>query len=382
MLKHAIKGVLAILWMSFFAAGILPAADWQYGIVDPSGSGDFSSLRIDKYGNAHVAYLDEMVQFPGLPGIGVLKYGFWDRKLQRWFATVVDRGGGWSSLALDSKQYPHISYNDNGNLKYAHWNGSSWQTQVIRVPSRRIEFYTSIALDANDNPSVSYYETAPPSDPIVFRLRVVSWNGEAWLLRVADPAHGSGKFNSMASDSAGKPQIAYANVIYENSSLRYARWNGQSWDVEILEGKDNPVPMHSVALFTDKNDVPHIAYTDASKNLIKYATRRDGKWQIETVDSIVAEGFPDRNAIALDEQGNPYIGYCDAGLRQLKVAHRENQKWVVETVDKSVPCFTPSVLVDQDSILVTYGSRGQQGGLRFARKSLRASTENSALVEK
>ena len=82
--KLAIKGVCAILWMGFLAAGILPAADWQHGVVDPSGSGDFSSLRIDRNGNAHVAYFDESarVMADGVDHLGVLKYGFWDQKFK------------------------------------------------------------------------------------------------------------------------------------------------------------------------------------------------------------------------------------------------------------------------------------------------------------
>ena len=221
-----------------------------------------------------------------------------------------------------------------------------------------------------------------PSSRLSFGFASSPGMAEAWVLRVADPTHGSGKFNSMASDAAGNPQVAYSNVIYGNASLRYAHWNGHSWDVEVLEGKDSPEFMYSVSLVVDKDDLPHIVYTDARRNLIKYATRRDGKWQFQIVDSLVAEAFPDRNAIALDEEGNPYISYCDAGLRHVKVAHRENQRWVVETVDENVPCYTTSVQVNQDSIWVTYGSDAHQGGLRFARKSLRAAPEKSAMPAK
>jgi len=338
----------------------LPRAVWQIGLVDSSG-GNYSSLRIDRYGNAHLAYVDSEN--------AVLKYSFWDHNLQKWFTTSLDRSQGFCSLTLDSKQFPHISYLDygTGKLKYAHWDGSTWQKAAIEISAKEISFYTSIALDSKDQPSISFYEYFSAGGDNDLHLRVVSWNGSMWELRTADNTRGSGKFNSIAVDSAGNPQVAYADVAYENSSLRYARWNGGSWHTAVLEGADGPKYMHSVSLLLDSKDIPHIAYTDAGTNQVKYATQRDGKWQFELVDSLEREAFPDRNGIALDEQGNPYISYCDAGRNEVRVAYRKDQKWMAEIVDKGVPCYTSSVQVAHGTIWVTYGAGSQ--GLKVARKN-------------
>ena len=354
----------------FLLASILQAGQWQVGVVEGSVGGKYSTLRMDKFGNAQVCHCD-IAQ-------GLLQYSFWDHLLDKWFTTTVGRCGGFSSLALDSKQYPHISYpgGGNGNVVHIYWDGSSWKTEPIELHAHVINYYTSIILDSNDYPSISYYEENGDGEHYL-RLRVLAWNGKFWEARTVDSDFGSGKFNSMAIDSKGNPQIAYGNVQYENAGLRYARWNGHSWDVEVLEGKGVPgTSMWSVAMVLGKDDIPHIAYTDVKNQNVKYATKRNGQWEFEAVDSLEGVGYPDRNGIALDEQGNVYISYYDSGRGWLKVAHRKNGKWVTEVVDRNFAGFTSSLQISQGNIWVTYASEtGQQ--LKFARRPVKQA-EHSA----
>ena len=286
---------------------------------------------------------------------------------------------GFCSLTLDSKQYPHISYNSNGQLKYAYWDGSSWQKQTIPVPSKLLVFYTSIALDTNDNPSITYFESDSAAGEQVVRLRVVTWNGSVWELVTADKTYGSGKFNSIAVDSAGRPHIAYGNIIYENSGLRYAHWDGTSWNNEILDGAGGPgSARQAVALILDKQDIPHIAYSDVNHGIVKYATKVAGKWQMQAVDSVGKVAYPDRNGIALDEQGTPYISYYDVRAGVLKVAHRKDQKWLSEVVDSGFAGFTSSLQIHEGTIWLTYSS-GNGSGLKFARRRIESPDSEARL---
>src|SRR5262245_17409481 len=88
------------------AATAVRAENWRIETVDTSGAGMSSSLKIDKEGNAHVCYV--------IAHGGALKYAIWEHSLNRWFTMVVEDVAGGCDLALDSKQRPHIAYEDFG----------------------------------------------------------------------------------------------------------------------------------------------------------------------------------------------------------------------------------------------------------------------------
>jgi hypothetical protein len=357
------RTILALL-ATVLSASATSGVQWQIGVVDSGIGGEYSSLRLDKWGNAHVAYVDS--------NDANLKYAFWDHQLNKWFTTTLDRTRGFCSLALDSEQRPHISYLDYGDarVKYARWTGATWEKQSIPVRAKNISFYTSIALTLDDRPSITYYEYEGPDGEQELHLRNVTLSAGQWELRTVDSTPGSGKFNSIATDSRGYQQIAYGNVKYEDASLRYANWNGRSWSVEILEGAGQPgTSMWSVSLCVDKADRPHIAYTDVRNRLIKHAVKTNGKWNLEVVDSIRKEGYPDRNGIALDDAGNLYISYFDAGAGLLKLAHKEGRQWVTETVDRGFAGFTNSLQICQGAIWLTYSDQSRKD-LKFARRML------------
>lgn len=358
--QNSHRSAMLVLLGGLAVMATAKAGGWEIGTVEGALGGEYSSMQFDTYGNAHVAYEAE----------GSLQYSFWDHDLKRWFTTTLDKATGFCSLTLDSKQHPHISYPQFGELRYTFWDGKSWHKQTVHLPSEQTTFYNSIALDPKDNPRITYYENFLPSGENIIRLRMVAWNGKFWELMTIDQDRGSGKFNSLAIDSAGRPHVAYGNVQYENAGLRYASWDGTRWNDEILEGAGMPgTYRQAVMLILDKHDVPHIAYTDVLNQIVKYATQVNGKWRFQDVDAIGRAAFPDRNGIALDEQGNPYISYYDSETGVLKVAHRQGQKWVSEVVDGGFAGFTSSLQIHDGTIWLTYsGGAGQ--GLRFARRTV------------
>jgi hypothetical protein len=366
--KPRLTSLLALTLFSLYPTAVLPAAVWQVQVVDPGGGGKHSTLMFDKAGNAHAVYWNEPLQ--------EVRYVFWDHHLNKWFMMkVADHSLGYCSMALDSHQRPHVVFLD-GQLKYAHWDGTSWKAEAIHLGAKLIEYYTSIALDSEDHPMITYYEIfSNSSADAVLRLRSVKFTGQSWELNTVDRGLGSGKFNSMAIGKDGVPQIAYANVHDETAGLRYARRNGNLWETKVLENQY----MLSVKLVLDKDNNPHIAYTDAMNAAVKYARLRAGNWQLHVVDRMDRAAFPDRHGMALDDDGNPYISYYDEGLGALKVAHLEGEKWMAEVVDDSFSGFTSSIQIANGEIVVMYYDT-VNNSLKCARRPLQSAGAVSAKV--
>ena len=81
-----------------------------------------------------------------------------------WSIQTVDENGDgfWLSMALDSKDNPHLCYIDYVDgyyrnptyLTYASWNGSNWLIQNVTYSSHVGD--VNLALDSNNNPHVAY----------------------------------------------------------------------------------------------------------------------------------------------------------------------------------------------------------------------------------
>jgi hypothetical protein len=352
-------------------AGGMEAANWRIDMVDQSGTGQFTSLKVDSEGNAHMAYVID-------DNRAALKYAFLDHRLQRWFTMKVAEGASFPSLVLDSKQRPHISWADAGTvpgckLRYAYWDGTSaWKQEAIPLPAETVAYYTSLAMDAHDNPSISYYEYDGPrgTDKRV-RMRVVIWNGRNWVNTLVDGSNQSGKFSSLAVDARGFLHLAYANVNAGTAGMRYGLWDGSSWKLEVVDAYEQ---VHAYVgqgayIVLDKAGDPHISYLNVSYPSVRYAVRKDGHWTIQVVDRMERAGYPDRNALALDNQDRPYLAYYDAGLGLLRFAHREGTNWLAETVDGNGSGYTSSLQVDNDTVWISYADTGS-GGVKVARAAL------------
>ena len=60
------------------------------------------------------------------------------------------------SIAMDSKDQPHITYMDvaNGPLKYAKKLDGTWNVGIVGDVAPAAGWYNSLAIDSNDRPHV------------------------------------------------------------------------------------------------------------------------------------------------------------------------------------------------------------------------------------
>jgi hypothetical protein len=140
-------------------------AQWNREIVDQgmiegaSDVGVHSSIALDNVDNPHVSYAryEAFDDFPNDLKYARKQNGTWQIESP----DIVGSVGYYTSIALDTRNAPHISYWDQGNqaVKYSYWNGTKWVASVVNSPAS-LWHYTSLKLDQNDLPHLAYCDTA------------------------------------------------------------------------------------------------------------------------------------------------------------------------------------------------------------------------------
>ncbi|MHC4752651.1 MAG: hypothetical protein ACYTFW_22615, partial [Planctomycetota bacterium] len=196
-----------------------------------------------------------------------------------WSVDIVDgeypdsEVGMWTNVVCDSRDRPRCSYyeGDDNCLKYAAWNGTSWDREVVDVGGPTDPFsvgrYNCMVIDSQDKCHISY------RDRNKFRLKYAVQDGMGgWDIQVVDDPNvtdpvgngrvGVGRYTSIDLDSNEHPHISYTDL--DNGCLKYARWNGSSWEVENVYCTAISLSITGTSIQIDSNDHPHIAFGDTS----------------------------------------------------------------------------------------------------------------------
>jgi hypothetical protein len=268
-----------------------------------------------------------------------------------------------NSLALDSRQVPHISYYGDGQILYASRVDTTWTIELVDSVGD-VGYYTSLALDANDAPHISYFDLANAD------IRYATKAPGYWVNEVVDSVGSVGQWGSLALDGNGNPGITYFDNT--NGDLKYAKRANGVWTIEIVDSAG--VVGFYTSLAIDALGQACVSYLDL-EGALKFARRTSTGWTPETVESGVNVGA--YSSLALDPSGYAHISYADLGFETLKYAREISSGWMTETVDATdfPGHFTSIQLAGGTSPRISYVARETNQLLYAARAAFGWSIE-------
>jgi hypothetical protein len=188
---------------------------------------------------------------------------------------TVSNVGLSTSLVLDASGNPVVSYLDgtNSNLGILHCNdpNCSGNNESIQAPDTLgdVGLYTSLVLDANGNPVVSYYELGAGN------LKVLHCNdpncapgGDS--IQAPDTTGDVGSFTSLELDFSGNPVISYYDFSNQDLKLLHCNDPNCASGGDSLTSSDTAGDVGQYAsLEIDVNGSPVVSYYDVSNGDLK-----------------------------------------------------------------------------------------------------------------
>lgn len=189
-----------------------------------------------------------------------LRYVFWDGS--QWvpeFCDTEGSSGNYNSIIIEGEDEAHVAYSSTAptiGLKYAYRNGADdWITSFVDTEMTSEPIGMSIALAEDGNPRISYNT---PEE-----LRYASWNGSSWDIETVFPLAtidlgdtGANEYGTSLALYQGQPHIVHCSL--DAQSLLYSWNDGTCWQTDSIYPLGANLGDPDFAL--DSQGRPHIAF--------------------------------------------------------------------------------------------------------------------------
>ena len=271
---------------------------------------------------AHISYHDHQDARHFRPEKGdaiyaVLNDGGWDVE------PLFDQGhDGWDNrITTDAQGRPHISaidpeeFGGEGVKYYGQDDAGNWTVETIGTGPLTYKYATSIAIDPDGSPHISYYDQKDKS------LALASRDDSGWIFDTVDDDGETGLFSSLVIDQSGRFHISY--FLKESSSsgvVKYATKgpDDRTWEIRDVDtlsklafGFVGARNITSLALDGDGN--PWVAYSDEKR--LSLAVWDGSDWTIDSVVDAGSKTLGQLVSLKLDSQGRPHIAYFEVSSK-------------------------------------------------------------------
>ncbi|MFC2048989.1 hypothetical protein ACFLR5_02065 [Elusimicrobiota bacterium] len=269
------------------------------------------SIALDANGNPHALFDSAEDIYYGKSNDGGVN---WSTSSVQ---TATSLGYWQMSIAIDGADNPHLAYKEDfptDSLKYARYDGSSWHIDYADNNSNTGR-NPSIALNGSGIPRISYYYLTG-QDHYFAKYSTAT---DSFDLELIDNSSGQIAFNALALDANDNPHVAYYDG--NTANIKYAYHDGASWVPTTIDyGVGTGIGDYSsryCSIALDGEGYPHITYRDQPNKDLKYAAYDGVKWSTATIDSEGDVGY--WSSIAIDGAGTVHIAYTSPS--GIKAAH-------------------------------------------------------------
>ena len=318
--------------------------------------GNGSSIAVDPQGVTHLVYYDAPAQ--------TMKYATRNTKGQWSNTQLIDNSlpqqGVYLSMALDNLGQPNVAYFDgqNGDLEFATYNGTVWNTQSVDVKNST-GAYPSLVFDRNGYALITYYRKT--SGDLRAARRGV--DGRFSLTTIASTGD-VGRFTTAAVNAKGNVGVAFEDSTH--GWLGYGQMDARTgvWGTTTVDKTTRGTAFLSMA-FNPDSQMPYISYYDAYPADLKVAQFKNRGWQSEVVAARGATGLFTNLFFYNDE---PNVVFFDKRRNDLLLAVHDDA-WNVETLYNDGGRFA-TVAVDRTNGILRYAYFDNAAYVRLGERSL------------